>query len=205
MRPGTDGRQNLSSLFQPSISYNVSLSFSDLIRQIRNAFQTAIALSEHQSMVKAPEDPVPTLGREQFETVARGFTQFDEYLKKTLGGTEADVARRESYRNDNFMNPGNPPAPMVPPQSSYKRQTPDKNVMDLDSDDESDSDTESDKDTDDELEQTKKGKSGAAGQEMAATSGQIADDMDEFREYMLWKQRKYCETNRVFKQHAVRR
>ena len=141
-------------------------------------------------MVKVPGDPMPTLGKEQFETVARGFTQFDEYLKNTLGGTEADVARRESYRNDNFMNPGNPPAPMVPPQSSYKRQTPDKNVMDLDSDDESDSDTESDKDTDDELEQTKKGKSGAAGQEMAATSGQIADDMDEFREYMLWKQRK---------------
>ena len=166
------------------------VTISDSRRQIRNAFQTAIALSEHQSMVKAPGDSMPTLGKEQFETVARGFTQFDEYLNRTLGGTDADVARREGYRNDNFMNAGNPPAPPVPPQPFYQRQTPGKNVMDLDSDDESDSDTESDKDSDDELGQTKKGKSGATGRETAASSGQPADDMDEFREYMLWKQRK---------------
>ena len=141
-------------------------------------------------MVMAPGDPMPTLGKEQFETVARGFTQFDEYLNKTLGGTDADVARREGYRNDYYMNAGNPPAPMVPRQSSYPRQAPSKNVMDLDSDDESDSDTESDKDSDDEFGQTKKGKSGAAGQETAATSGPTVDDMDEFREYMMWKQKR---------------
>ncbi|RFN51755.1 aaa family atpase [Fusarium flagelliforme] len=130
-------------------------------------FVTAIALSEHQSMVMAPGDPIPTLGEEQFETVARGFTQFDE---------------REGHRNDNFMNAGNPPAPPMPPQSSYQRQTPNKNVMDLDSDDESDSDTKSDKDSDDELGQTKKAKSGTAGQKIPATPAPTVDDMDELRE-----------------------
>lgn len=141
-------------------------------------------------MVKAPEDPIPTLGKKQFETVARGFTQFDEYLNKTLGGTDADVARREGYRNDYFMNAGNLAAPVVPSYPAYSRPTAPQGAMDINSDDDSDSDTDSDNDSDDELGQTKKGKSGAAGQEMAATSGQTADDMDEFREYILWKQKR---------------
>jgi hypothetical protein len=164
--------------------------YSDFTRQIRNAFQTAIALSEHQSMVMAPGDPMPTLGKEQFETVARGFTQFDEYLNKTLGGTDADVARREGYRNDNFMMPGtNLSAPPPQPQAYYQRQTPSKNVLDLDSDDETDSDTESDQDDDDEHGQTtKKVKGKAAGGEKHTAPGGTLDDMDEFQQFKMWKQ-----------------
>ncbi|CAG7560597.1 unnamed protein product [Fusarium equiseti] len=159
-------------------------------RQIRNAFQTAIALSEHQSMVMTPGDPMPTLGKEQFETVARGFTQFDEYLNRTIGGTDADVARREGYRNDNFMMPGTTlSAPVPPPQASYQRQRLSKNVLDLDSDDETDSDTESDQDSGNEHGQTNKrakGKVASGGNHTAP--GETLDDMDEFQQFKMWKQ-----------------
>ncbi|KAF5720096.1 AAA family ATPase [Fusarium mundagurra] len=120
-------------------------------RQIRNAFQTAIALAEHQSMTQSTGDPQPTLGKEQFEAVARGFMQFDEYLSKTLGATDADMAKREGWRNDGYMmgagNPAIPVVPMAVPQSArhVQRQAA---AMKYDSEDDSDSETDSDEESD---------------------------------------------------------
>ncbi|PNP81403.1 hypothetical protein FNYG_05209 [Fusarium nygamai] len=156
-------------------------------RQIRNAFQTAIALAEHQSMTQSPGDPQPTLGKEQFEAVARGFMQFDEYLSKTLGATDADLAKREGWRNDGYMmGPGNPAVPVVPmamPQSVRHVQKQ-AVAMKYDSDDDSDSETDSDEDSDSDVKEARPGKSGSA------DKGDSEKERDEFYEYMKWKRKR---------------
>ena len=77
-------------------------------RQIRNAFQTAMALAEfeaaeeHEKHSHSRKHHVE-LNREHFTTVAQASKQFDKYLRSTLGGqTEADVARLEQTRVDDF-------------------------------------------------------------------------------------------------------
>lgn len=79
-------------------------------RQIRNAFQTAIALAEHKSKKRPPGDPLPVLGEEQFRVVASGFKEFDDYLVTTLGATEAEWAKRDHWRADGWYM-GMPPQP----------------------------------------------------------------------------------------------
>ncbi|KAF9877007.1 AAA family ATPase [Colletotrichum karsti] len=123
-------------------------------RQIRNAFQTAIALTEHEGKSRKPEDPLPVLGKEQFRTVASGFDKFDEYLIATVGRSESDEARRDSWRNDHYMTmppysqmPAMP-APISMQRSMYPGQQPQVTVptaagVDSDTDD-SDSETDSD-------------------------------------------------------------
>lgn len=76
-------------------------------RQIRNAFQTAIALAEweaHQIEVKhkVPMPIKPTLERKHFQSVAKASEHFDAYLKETLDGTAADLAMEDHERRDEF-------------------------------------------------------------------------------------------------------
>lgn len=76
-------------------------------RQIRNAFQTAIALAEwdaHQITLKfkAPGPLKPRLGREHFERVAKASKHFDAYLKETQVGTVSDLAMQNRERRDDF-------------------------------------------------------------------------------------------------------
>ncbi|KAI5458937.1 hypothetical protein BGZ63DRAFT_361223 [Mariannaea sp. PMI_226] len=71
-------------------------------RQIRNAFQTAIALVEHQATQLPPGSPKPTLGKEQFKIVAKGSKEFDSYLIRTLQGADDEIAMRDQWRNDQF-------------------------------------------------------------------------------------------------------
>ncbi|KAF5572064.1 AAA family ATPase [Fusarium pseudoanthophilum] len=150
-------------------------------RQIRNAFQTAIALAEHQSMNIAPGGPQPTLGKEQFEAVARGFMQFDEYLSKTLGATDADMAKREGWRNDGYMmgagNPAVPVVPMATPQAA-RHVHEQAATMRYDSGDDSDSETDSDEDSDIDAKEARVGKSGSA------DKGDSETERDEFYEYI---------------------
>lgn len=75
-------------------------------RQIRNAFQTAIALAEynaHQVQINydLPEAPKPSLKVAQFEKVAEASRHFDEYLKSTAG-LEEDLARENHERRDDL-------------------------------------------------------------------------------------------------------
>ncbi|KAG5763453.1 hypothetical protein H9Q72_008443 [Fusarium xylarioides] len=158
-------------------------------RQIRNTFQTAIALAEHQSMTQSPGDPQPILGKEQFEAVARGFMQFDEYISKTLGATDADMAKREGWRNDGYMmgagNPAIPVVPMAMPQSArhVQRQAA---AMKYDSDDDSDSETDSDEESETNVNEARAGKSGSADK----GDTEMDRDRDEFYEYMEWKRKR---------------
>lgn len=75
-------------------------------RQIRNAFQTAIALAEFEAAERGDGDEkkyVPDLNEGHFAKVAAVSQEFDKYLRSTLGGqSDADVARLEQLRVDDF-------------------------------------------------------------------------------------------------------
>ena len=68
-------------------------------RQIRNAFQTAVALAEYKAQ---REDKVPVLTEEQFEDVAVASREFDQYLRLTFGASEQDRAKRNHIRADEY-------------------------------------------------------------------------------------------------------
>lgn len=75
-------------------------------RQIRNAFQTAVALAEFEAHGEeaggTKQDP--ELTERHFQRVADASQEFDNYLRSTLGGqTDADVARLEQTRVDDFQ------------------------------------------------------------------------------------------------------
>jgi alpha-galactosidase/6-phospho-beta-glucosidase family protein len=85
----------------------------NITRQIRNAFQTAIALAEfHAAETHSPHhhSSKPThlkieLGKKHFLTVTQASKDFDNYLKRTLGQNEADIARNEQTRLDDYDLP----------------------------------------------------------------------------------------------------
>ncbi|KAL9606341.1 MAG: hypothetical protein Q9179_000467 [Wetmoreana sp. 5 TL-2023] len=66
-------------------------------RQIKNAFQTAVALAEFDAN-KRQGKAVLTL--EHFKVVAKASEDFDEYLCRVHGGNEADLAKRYMQRDD---------------------------------------------------------------------------------------------------------
>ena len=69
-------------------------------RQIRNAFQTAIALVEHDALQCKDGDPAPVLSSAQFETIAEASRQFDEYITNAIGMGETAMAVRDKWRAD---------------------------------------------------------------------------------------------------------
>ena len=74
-------------------------------RQIRNAFQTALALAEYDSARinedHGVKDAKPRLQAKHFEQVAAASKDFDTYLRETWGGySDADIARRAQERAD---------------------------------------------------------------------------------------------------------
>lgn len=76
-------------------------------RQIRNAFQTAVALAEYNASNSASSSgPIPILDRKYFQQVAKTSREFDEYLKSTWGGEdEEDRSRRNQERIDSYSSP----------------------------------------------------------------------------------------------------
>lgn len=80
-------------------------------RQIRNAFQTAIALAkwdayQAQHKYKFPTMPTPRLEHVHFERVAKASKHFAAYLKETQAGTAADLASENRERRDDFSGVG---------------------------------------------------------------------------------------------------
>ena len=70
-------------------------------RQIRNAFQTAVALSEFD--VGGEKRSQPVLSVKQFKTIAKASMQFDDYLFHTHGrNDEARNALKEMVRYDDY-------------------------------------------------------------------------------------------------------
>ncbi|KAL8688805.1 MAG: hypothetical protein Q9218_005370 [Villophora microphyllina] len=66
-------------------------------RQIKNAFQTAIALAEFDANQRQGK---PVLALEHFKVVAQAAEDFDDYLYGLHGGTEGDLAKRYMQRDD---------------------------------------------------------------------------------------------------------
>ncbi|MCJ1454012.1 hypothetical protein MMC28_004362 [Mycoblastus sanguinarius] len=87
-------------------------------RQIKNAFQTAIALAEFDAKTKKQVKPV--LATEHFEVVAKASEGFDEYLSR-IHGTDADRARREGQRDDDIRNSRSKPVLFPMAQKSAKQ------------------------------------------------------------------------------------
>jgi hypothetical protein len=65
-------------------------------RQIRNTFQTALALAEFA--VRNRESVNPVLTKKHFKIIVNASIQFNEYLLATHGADEDKVAKREYMR-----------------------------------------------------------------------------------------------------------
>ena len=66
-------------------------------RQIRNAFQTAIALAEHEAYIKGGK---PELTEKHFEKVAKASSDFEKYLRITHGRSESQITQANKIRTD---------------------------------------------------------------------------------------------------------
>ncbi|KAI0452523.1 hypothetical protein F5B21DRAFT_506222 [Xylaria acuta] len=74
-------------------------------RQIRNAFQTAIAIAAYNASQKGGDGKVvPVLDASQFEMVARSAKQFDKYLQKASLNTDAEIAKMATERDDDYVS-----------------------------------------------------------------------------------------------------
>lgn len=67
-------------------------------RQIRNAFQTVMALAEFHAQTTETDSKNPVITKKYFKIVAKASIQFDEYLKQTHGYDEDKVAKRDLIR-----------------------------------------------------------------------------------------------------------
>ena len=178
-------------------------------RQIRNAFQTAIALAEHESQQSEPSEPRPVLGKRQFQIVADGSEEFDHYLYQTLGALDSDIASREQLRSDRFTGGDGESTQMMSAATSTSKsayQTVRANAQrtknrDMESTDESDEDSEdenSDEESDDERLMMRGliapgragGRSSALGRQSRAKNTPTTSSIEEYEEFLRQKRNK---------------
>lgn len=202
--------KTLRSSTSVDVSYDISKQrtiLTKLYRQIRNAFQTAIALAEYESTVAGPGDPKPTLGKKQFESVAMGARKFDEYLTSTTGKSESDAARTDAWRDDRFATGVAAPAPAPPIRSLTAQyivprglQKPRSARRDEDTDsasgsEASDSDSDSDSEAEAEAERkarARRGKKAATASKSprrSATDSVSAADpaAEQYKQFLEWQ------------------
>lgn len=126
-------------------------------RQIRNAFQTSIALADFEA--RDSKDKVPTMTKKHFAKLGKAAAEFDEYLESVHGMDEDKMARRDQERATFSRRPG---------KRRSRRDDDDDDDDDMETSDESDSDSSStessnsessDSDSDDSRAKSKKKKS----------------------------------------------
>lgn len=122
-------------------------------RQIRNAFQTAIALADFEASDSA--DKIPTMTKKHFAKLGKAAAEFDEYLESVHGMDEDKMARRDQERATFSRKPG---------KRKSKRDSDDDesdsfDESDSESSSESSSSESSDSDSDDSRAKSKKKKS----------------------------------------------
>ena len=88
-------------------------------RQIRNAFQTAIALAEHEAYINGGRSE---LTERHFAKVAKASSDFDWYLKMTHGRSESQLAEANKIRTDDPERAATKIAAM--PQRQHPRGQP---------------------------------------------------------------------------------
>ncbi|KAF7956720.1 hypothetical protein EAE96_004050 [Botrytis aclada] len=106
-------------------------------RQIRNAFQTVLALTEFRAKTSSIESKSLPITKKDFEVVANASIEFNKYLFATHGINEDQTAGREYMRAQNFP----PTSKMV---ESFEQDDSDSSSEEEDSNDESEDDTDSD-------------------------------------------------------------
>jgi hypothetical protein len=75
-------------------------------REIRNAFQTAVALCEYEHKMQGEPGEPPALERDHFEQVLEMSQQFKRYLQEVHGADEAEraaVTRSRAMEADNSL------------------------------------------------------------------------------------------------------
>lgn len=80
-------------------------------RQIRNSFQTALALAEFEARKNTEKDHnentrTPKLSVRHFQTIALASQEFDEYLQQTHGRSEEKQAHYDKMRVEDFKESG---------------------------------------------------------------------------------------------------
>ncbi|KAH7140606.1 hypothetical protein EDB81DRAFT_885329 [Dactylonectria macrodidyma] len=128
--------------------------------QIRNAFQTSIALVENQVAHLGPSQPRPVLGKEQFKLVAQGSREFDSYLMRTLQGVDDEIAIRDQWQDDRFdaeVTQNTFSAPKLSQRPSWannssrrKARKPDESLSETESESESENESGSEVEDEDE-------------------------------------------------------
>ncbi|KKY18720.1 putative atpase aaa-type core [Diplodia seriata] len=69
-------------------------------REIRNAFQTAVALASFEA--KQSGEQIPTVTEDHISQVVDMSSTFKDYMKSALQANDADIAYRDRLRNDRF-------------------------------------------------------------------------------------------------------
>ena len=165
---------------------------SSLLRQIRNAFQTAITLAEYDA--RQPGAEAVTLGKKQFNTVASASKEFDMYMKETLGAVDAELARREGTRHDRFGDHSGAVNTERSKETMYRPSR--RNAKDPESEDDDSSDTSEDEEEEDDVEGGKDGleiigpqrqskETSISGPSTSRASAPAAETEEE--EYLRWK------------------
>ena len=157
-------------------------------RQIRNAFQTAIALVEYEA--RQPEAKKPALGKRHFKTVAEASEEFDRYLHTTLRGADADIALREGVRWDEYGRPQDVPK-QLPTKAKTKKKSGKWDDSESSEDSESDeSESSKDEDESDEFQGASEDKDIAIPDKSTETPSKDKsqdDENAEFADFMKWK------------------
>lgn len=167
-------------------------------RQIRNAFQTTIALVENQVANLGAGQPKPVLGKEQFKVVAQGSKEFDSYLMRTLQGADDEIAIRDQWRDDRFdaeaalttLSASKSGSKLSRAATSRgKALKTDENSSETESESESESESEcEDEDQDDDGGKTSGGKAGPSMEKGEPKgSSEKAFDVDEYEEFLKFK------------------
>ncbi len=133
-----------------------------ITRQIRNAFQTAIAIAAYDANQKnnGHDEVIPVLDASQFEMVAKSAKQFDKYLKVVSIHNDAEIAKLNTERDDEYTSSEDEcreekeerkPRKRGDKGTSRKRKR--QKLGDSDSDSEEDSEENSEKDSEDDTEE----------------------------------------------------
>ncbi|KAF7901102.1 hypothetical protein EAF00_003323 [Botryotinia globosa] len=144
-----DYEKSKKSIINWAIKTRKSLEWNG--RQIRNAFQTVLALSEFRAKTSSIESKILTVTKEDFKIVANASIQFNQYLLATHGKNEDQIAGREYVRAQNF-------SPSSRMAESFEQDDSDSSSEEEDSNDESEDDTDSDDEDEAKKKKSVKGK-----------------------------------------------
>ena len=179
-------------ILRPALAGNFNSISLTQTRQIRNAFQTAIALVEHDALQCKDGDPAPVLSRTQFEIVAEASRQFDEYITKAIGMGETAMAVRDKWRADphprNAASTRKKPAVEESPVVSEDEIDSDSSSEESSEDDDSDGDDpESPSRKEEEKIGTKSRSRKGKAVEPAAEKAVSEDDLAQFKAFQRFQ------------------